>query len=461
MTLKYDTLILGAGPAGIYLGLTLAKKGVSVIILEQESREKVGLKMDQFHMDAYTFEEFDIIPPPTPGTDEYITKFDITNHYSPTGKIIQKMNWPVIAMRFPFFIQRLIKIAERDGVRLEFSSRFKNGIYDKKKLVGIVVDKNNEEYEYFGRIIVDASGTNAILRRSLPDDYGVETFNIEDNEKMYVIQRVIRWLKPDETHPGTDSKSNTWMYYKNWIAPHFKPNANIFGNGQPGGFKNAEKANKIFLENISFPPYDILEEHRAKTVYRRSPYSLVGDGFFCIGDSACMTKPFNGEGISLSWTVANIATEIFIEALKSPEYISKNKLWDINVRYYKDIGAKLAALLAQIPVAANTSKKEMEYLFKKGVIFSGRDFEDMNKFNELRIGLGRFIKMVLIFLWGLLTRQFSRKTISSMLKYMKISNKIRKKYEKFPENINEFNEWVQSTEELWSPVEKMKFSLNN
>ena len=103
----------------------------------------------------------------------------------------------------------------------------------------------------------------------------------------------------------------------------------------------------------------------------------------------------------------------------------------------------------------------MEYLFKKDIIFSGRDFEDMNKFNELRIGLRRFIKMVLIFLWGLLTRQFSRKTISSMLKYMKISNNIRRQYEKFPENINEFNEWVQSTEELWNPVEKMKFSLNN
>ena len=169
---------------------------------------------------------------------------------------------------------------------------------------------------------------------------------------------------------------------------------NEFGNGQPGGFENAEKANKLFLENIEFPPYEILEEHRATTVYRRSPYSLVGDGFFCIGDSACMTKPFNGEGISLSWAVAKIAIDVLIKALKSPDYISKDKLWDINVQYYRDIGAKLAALLAQIPVAANTSKKEMEYLYKKDIIFSGKDFEDMNKYYELKIGLGRFVKIV-------------------------------------------------------------------
>jgi hypothetical protein len=251
------------------------------------------------------------------------------------------------------------------------------------------------------------------------------------------------------------------MYYKNWIAPHFLSNANIFGNGQPGGFENSEKANKIFLENIKFPPYEILEEHKAKTVYRRSPYSLVGDGFFCIGDSACMTKPFNGEGISLSWAVAKIATDVFNIALKSTDYVSKIKLWDINVQYYRDIGAKLAALLAQIPGAANTTKKEMEYLFKKNIIFSGRDFEDMNHYHELHISFGRMIKIIAIFVWGLITRQFSKLTLNSMLKYMKISNKIRKHYENFPNNSENFDEWVEIAEELWSPVEKMKFILNN
>ncbi len=460
MNKKYDVLIIGAGPAGIYLGWELEKKGIRTIIFERDSRTEVGSKMDQFHMDAYTFDEFGV-PPPSPETDEYITSFNITNHYSPSGKIVKKMNWPVIAMRFPFFIQRLIKISEADGLQFEFSSRFKCGIFDKNKLIGIVIKKINEEYEYFGRIIVDASGTNAVVRSSLPENYGIETFNINDDEKMYVIQRVIRWLKPDEPHPGTEAKSNTWMYYKNWIAPHFASKANIFGNGQPGGYENVEKANKIFLENIHFPPYEILEEHKATTVYRRSPYSLVGDGFFCIGDSACMTKPFNGEGISLSWIVAKIATDVFIKALKSPNYVSKNELWDINIRYYRDIGAKLAALLAQIPVAANTTKKEMEYLFKKNIIFSGKDFEHMNQYHELHINFGRMIKIIAVFIWGLITQQFSRSTLNSMLKYMKISDKIRKHYEKFPENPEYFNEWVQKAEELWNPVEKMKFILNN
>ncbi|MFX0072953.1 MAG: NAD(P)/FAD-dependent oxidoreductase [Candidatus Hermodarchaeota archaeon] len=460
MNKPYDLLIVGAGPAGIYLGWLMAKKGKSILILERDSRESVGSKMDQFHMDTFAFEEFGV-PPPALGNDEYITSLETTIHYSPKGNYPQKMKWGVIAMRFQLFVRRLINLSEKEGVNFQFSSQFKSNIFQDKKLIGIIIEKDGNEMELYGRVIVDASGTSAVVRRSLPNEYGVETFKIEDDEKMYVIQRVIRWQKPDEPHPGIEAKSITWMYYKHWIAPHFISNANIFGNGQPRSFQNAEKANKIFLENMPFPPFEILEEHRATTVYRRLPYSLVGDAFFCLGDSACMTKPFNGEGVALSWAVSRIASEVLDDALQNRDYISKEKLWEINVKYFRDYGAKCSALLAQIPVAANTTKNDMEFLFKKEIIFSAKAFEDMNNYYELQIGLGGMIKILGVFLWGIITRQFSKKTLGTMLKYMKISNKIRKHYEMFPENSKDFDEWVVKADELWSPVEKMKFTLFN
>jgi len=453
-----DILIIGAGPAGIYLGWQLAKKGRSVIILESDSQESVGSKMDQFHMDSFAFEEFGV-PKPDPNSDEYITTFDTTIHNSPSQKFSSIMKWSVTVMRFQYFINRLIKLAQDDGVKFEFSVSFKKCIIREDRLVGVIAEKNSEGKSFFGRIIVDASGSSAIIRQSLPPNYGVENFKIEDDEKMYVIQRVVQWERPDDPYPGKETKSNTWMYYKTWVAAHFLPNANIFGGGQPGGFKNTEKAAEIFLKNISFPSYKILEEHRATTVYRRSPYSLVGDGFLCLGDSACMTKAFSGEGISLTWAFCTIATAIINRTLQKSDYICKEDLWEINVQYFRNDGAKLAALLAQIPGAANTSKKEMEYLYKRNIIFSGRDFEDMNKYNELQIGFGRMLKIIIVFLFGLLTGQFSKTTLSSILKYMKISGKIRKHYENYPENPLNFEEWVEKADDLWNPVEKMKFTL--
>ena len=339
----------------------------------------------------------------------------------------------------------------------------KEPIIKENHLAGVKVNQQGSTKEFYGKLIVDATGSSAIVRTSLPNEFGVENFKIEDDEKMYVIQRVIQWKNPEEDHPGTGEYegSISWLYYKTWLAPHFLPNAHIFGGGQPGGYENQEKATEIFLKDVPLPPFKILEVHKATTAYRRSPYSLVGNGFFCIGDSACMSKSFSGEAIESSWNACLKATDIIDNLLKQGLDLTKENLWQFNVQYFRDRGAKLAALLAQIPGAANTTKKDVTYMFKHNFIFSGRDFTSMWEKLELEISFGRMIKIVGLFLWGLLIKQFSKKALSTMLKYMKISGKIRNHYEQFPENVNKFGEWVETAEDLWSQVEKMEFTLTS
>ncbi|MHA1750055.1 MAG: FAD-dependent monooxygenase [Promethearchaeota archaeon] len=454
-----DIIIVGAGPVGIYLGWQLARSKHSVLIIERHSREECGSKMDQFHLETMVFEKYGITPPKE-GSDEFITNFEWTSYYGPYGKYQQIMKFPITAMRFQFFIQRLIKLAEADGVVFDFSSEYKVPIITENKLSGIKYEKDGKIIEAFGKLVVDSTGSSAIVRRSLPIDFGVETFKIEDDEKMYVIQRVIQWKNPNEPHSGTGKheESISWLYYKTWVAPHFLPNANIFGGGQPGNYENQEKAMKIFLQDVPFPPYDVLEVHKATTAYRRSPFSLVGNGFFCIGDSACMSKSFSGEAIESSWNASLIAVDVIDNCLKQNLDLNKENLWSINVDYFRNQGAKLAALLAQIPGAANITKKDVSYLFKKNFIFSGRDFTSMWENLEIELPFGRLLKIIGLFLWGLITRQFSRKALSTMLKYMGISGKIRKHYEEFPKDPNNFEDWVEKAKTLWEPVEKMKYT---
>ena len=78
---------------------------------------------------------------------------------------------------------------------------------------------------------------------------------------------------------------------------------------------------------------------------------------------------------------------------------------------------------------------------------------------EMDMSFGRLIKIVGLFFWGIISHQFSRKALSTMLKYMKISGKIRKHYERYPENLETFKSWTLKAEELWAPVEKMRFTL--
>jgi hypothetical protein len=78
---------------------------------------------------------------------------------------------------------------------------------------------------------------------------------------------------------------------------------------------------------------------------------------------------------------------------------------------------------------------------------------------EIDLPFGRLVKIVGLFLWGLITRQFSRKALSTMLRYMGISGKIRKHYEEYPEDPSNFEDWVEKAQILWQPVEKMKYTL--
>ena len=457
-----DIIIVGAGPVGIYLGWQLTKRGISVLIVERNSRENCGSKMDQFHLETEVFEKYGI-PPPDKDSEEFITDFIYTSYYGPYGKYQQVMKFPVTAMRFQYFIQRLIELAENEGTKFRFSCEYTKPIIQDDYLVGISCVVSGSEEDFRAKLIVDCSGTSAVVRRSLPKNLEVETFEIEDDEKMYVIQRVIQWLEPEEPHPGTGEyeESISWLYYKTWVAPHFLPNANIFGGGQPGGYENTEKAAEIFLKDVPFPSYKILEQHKATTAYRRSPYSLVGNGFLSLGDSACMSKSFSGEAIESSWRASLIVIDVITKLLDQGLELSRKNMWPINVIYFRDQGAKLAALLSQIPGAANTTKNDVTYLFKHNFIFSSQDFTSMWENLEMELKLGRLIKIIGLFLWGLVSRQFSRKALSTMLKYMSISGKIRKHYENYPEDLNEFQDWQVKAEELWKPVERMKYTLED
>ncbi|MBN2155352.1 MAG: hypothetical protein JW776_04870 [Candidatus Lokiarchaeota archaeon] len=457
---RFDVIIVGAGTAGVFLGLKLALLNHSVIIIEREIEAQCGKKMDQFHLAKSAFSQYKISPPDE-GTDEWIATLEGTTHVSPNFEHRKFMHYPIYAMRFQFFVQRLIKMAKEAGVAFEFEAEFKEGIYEDGILQGVKILKYDVVLEYYGKVIVDCSGTAAVVRRSLPESYNVETFDIDDSEKMYVIQRVVEWEDPDE-NPTRIEKNISFTFYKTWFAQHYKQNANIFGNGQPGGYQNAEKAFEIFKEAYTTPVYKLIEEHRGLTTYRRSPYSLVGDAFVCVGDSACMTEPHSGEGIKCAWGACTLIIEGIHEILtreNSPEYLSRKDLWSINVRYFRNQGAKLAALLSQIPDAANISSKDMNFLFKKDIIFSSKDFEDMNNHYELKLSRSRMTKVTTTFLGGLLSGNISLMAIRSMLNSMKLSGEIREHYENFPEKLVLFPEWKEKAEKLWSKVGKMQFTL--
>ena len=448
MVEKCDILVVGAGTAGMYLSWLIAKKGYSVVTVEKDEREKVGKRLDVIHFETDRIKNAGI-PPFKVGEPDCIEirehSTQITTDFTTEVKITALQT----IVRLSPFLNRMYKVLEADGVKLVFSCKFLELVFDGGKIIGVLTEKNGEKIEYHARLVVDASGTGAVIRTSLPQDYGIETFKLDPSSVMYVLLQYIKWLNPEEKHPIPDTG---FQYYLLWFGPCQIENGAILGVGQPGSYENARKAREEFLGKAHLPPYEIIKEEQGFTPYRRPPYTLIGDGLLCIGDAAAITYPFSGHGVTATWNLCIIAADVIESTLKEEGYISKDKLWDINVRYYRDQGAKFASLLMQLSGILNFSAKEWDYALKSGLLYKtgGEDeIPEPNKEYEEDMSLGEMLKFLFKLIGGMLKRQLSLKHVKKLLSANSLAGKIKKHYETFPEDPNEFDQWVKKADQLW------------
>ncbi len=448
MVEKCDILVVGAGTAGMYLSWLLSKKGYSVVTIEKDEREKVGKRLDVIHFETDRIKKAGI-PPFKVGDPDCIEIREHSTQVTTDFTTEVKIKALQTIVRLTPFLNRMYKVLEADGVKLVFSCKFLELVFDDGKIVGVLVEKNGEQIEYHARLVVDASGTGASIRTSLPQDYGIETFKLDPSSVMYVLLQYIKWLNPEEKHPLPDTG---YQYYLLWFGPCQIENGAILGIGQPGSYENARKAREEFLVKAHLPPYEIVKEEQGFTPYRRPPYTLVGDGLFCIGDAAAITYPFSGHGVTATWNLCMIAAETIESTLKEEGYISKDRLWDINVKYFRDQGAKFASLLMQLSGILNFSAKEWDYVLKSGLLYKTGDEDEIpepNKEYEEDMSLGEILKFLFKLIGGMLKRQLSLKHVKKLLSANSLAGKIKKHYETFPEDPNEFDQWVKKADQLW------------
>ena len=448
MVERCDILIVGAGTAGTYLGWLLAKRKLSVIIIEKDKRSEVGKRLDVIHFESDRIEKAGI-PQFQVGEPDCIEIRDTSIAITPDLKTEIKIRALQTIVRLTPFLNRMYKVLESDGAKLKFSCEFKKCIFEENQLVGLIAEKEGVNVEYRAKMIIDASGKSAVIRTSLPEDYGIETFKLGPNDVMYVLLQYIKWKNPDEPHPVPDTGYQWWLL---WFGPSYQKNGAILGVGQPGSFENARLAREDFLNRMDLPAYEIIKKEQGSTPYRRPPYSLVGDRFLCIGDASVITYPFSGHGVTATWMLCMIASEVIEKALKNGKELSRDVLWEINVKYFRDQGAKFASLFTQLSGVLNFNEKEWNYFLKKGLIYQtgeGDDIPEPNKEYEEEMSVGEMLKFIIRILGGLIRRKLSFKHMKRLLQANGLAGKIKKHYENYPENLSKFEDWVRKAQELW------------
>jgi flavin-dependent dehydrogenase len=437
--LEADVIVVGAGTAGCYFAWQLGKAGYKVLMLERRKLDDLGKHIEIFHMDKIRFDEFGI---PHPTKEELLHVEEVGYNWSPDLKVKQPVHYTIYVMYMPAFIQRMQSYAREAGATLLENAEVRDVILENGRLVGVTGKQGDENFEARGRLVADASGLAAAVRTRLPDGFGVENEAVPAEDCLFVCLEF-----RDEIPAGNPTGSNSYIFHKAFWNKSYGEGA-ILGIGQPGSFEYAWQKHKDWRAEYFGDPGKVLKHRQGVIPYHRPPFSLVGENFLVIGDAANQNKSFSGEGVTSGFTACKIAAEVAVTALQKGD-LSRAALWPYNVHYFRGQGAKFAGGLAQLPVAAELTRKDVNYLFHQHIIFSSADFEELNRNYELNMGTGKLVKIGLGLLWGVLTGQFSVNSLRKFLSASGKAGKIKTHYLQYPDSPSGFPAWEAEAKRLW------------
>jgi flavin-dependent dehydrogenase len=434
-----DVLIVGAGPAGAYLGWKLAEAGCDVQVLEARSLETTGAHIEVIHMDQIRFDEFGI-PHPTP--PERLHLVSATRVWVVDGHSYFEVNYPWYVLSLPAYLQRLYGYIRQCGGKLTDHTCVESLIIQDGWLKGVRGTTNGEPFEASANITVDASGIAGAVRTRLPGDFGVENTPVPPEQTFYCALEL-----RDEIPDGFPSGNNSFLGAPGFWNKSYGDGA-ILGIIAPGSAENAWQAHDEWREACYGNPGRLVARRIGCAPYRRSPASLVGNGFVGVGDSVYQNKAFSGEGITSGYTGGKIAKEVILDVLNKGDY-SQTGLWAYNVRYMRGQGAKFAGVMGFLPMVNALPKDDIDYLFQQQIIFSAEDYEYLNRFYELNLPPERWENICLQLEKGIKERKFSENSLQLMKTLYAFSGQLKAHYQAYPDKPEGLAGWSELTRSLW------------
>ncbi|HLD10991.1 MAG TPA: NAD(P)/FAD-dependent oxidoreductase [Candidatus Nanoarchaeia archaeon] len=274
--------IIGAGPAGSYLGYLLAKSGKSVDIYEEH--KEIGYPIQCAGIITSSIQK--IINIPKEIILNEITQFNVIYK---DKNIILKVK-PNLVLDRAKFDQFLAKKAEEAGVKIHLNSKYISN--DNKKII-----INQEKIPF--RYLIGADGPSSLVSKNN---------NFKKNKLIYGIQATIDGNFEIQT-------SNIYLNFGNfaWLIPISKTKARL-------GL--ISKTPKKDFDNLVKELKPKILEYQAGTIPIFKKKQLQKNNIFLLGDAAAQIKLTTYGGIIPGLEAAKELSEAII---KNKQYKPKNK----------------------------------------------------------------------------------------------------------------------------------------
>ena len=438
----YDVVIVGGASAGSWFAKNLAACGHSVLVLEKSTRDDLSRTYDVFHVDRADFDRFDL-PRVTPDDPCWCFAFTESANYSPFDRYPKPTRADNIGLHKHDYILKMNDWAMAAGAEFRYEAAFKSPVFTGGVLTGVTFTEKNEDVTVGCRLCVDCSGIASVVRRSLPESYGIETAPLTKKDVFFVKLRYIRFKEPLQEKW---LRSKCWLYFKTWLSPSDDSADAILGMGASNSYAEGDRVYETFCRHVKLPPYDVVRVEQGVTPYHRALYSFVADGVLVLGDAAAVTKPTCGEGVTAALTAAQIAADIADAALKGCGP-TKQALWPINTRYQRGQGKEFALMLPVFAKALRHSIRANEYLFQHDIIFSEKITGGAE--DGIALNAADVFKMVFGIVAGIAKKDLRPKEIGSIFSGGLNGLRLSIHYGKYPETPAGFDGWKKKADRLW------------
>jgi len=361
-------LAAGAGHGGLAAAGLLARSGFDVTVFERNSEENLGYDWtDIFNLRCFGEAG---VPMPPAGTYPPVPDFTFHNpSHSVSVTAVIPAGRSEMGMERRDLLRHLIGFARESGAELVFEATVEGPIIENNRVAGLVVDGKAVAAD----LVIDAAGMSSSVRTKLPAAWGLTGEYRRD--QYFTVFRA--FYNRTDAAPLYEEPFNVYFYPMGrrsvaWVAREEGYVDLMCGSFEDTTPQYAEEVRRSLLARHPEMGDEILRGGQVMRIPVRRPVSvMVAGGYAAIGDSAGMTVPIIGSGL----TNCIRAARMLADTVTAAKDMSAAALWPYQVEYMKKVGAVHASLDCLKTMMLSSEAKTVDFLFERRIL----DAADMSK----------------------------------------------------------------------------------
>ncbi|MBM3832959.1 MAG: NAD(P)/FAD-dependent oxidoreductase [Verrucomicrobia bacterium] len=329
---RYDTIVIGGGPAGASASAVLAERGRRVLVLEREKFPRYHIGESLLPFTFYPLQRLGLID--AMRKSAFIKKYSV-QFVSPSGKASQPFyffnrydqdvaqTWQVLRSEFDCL---LLDNARAKGATIKEETMVKELIKDGERVIGVRAQrKTGAIEEYFAPITLDCSGREAFS--------AVRNRWRMGDPKLHKVA-VWTYYKRAKRDAGIDAGATTVAFVPEkgwfWYIPLHEDvvSVGVVAEGKYLSRDGVRDPEQIFKREIGQNVW--IQEHLA-CGEPTGPYFLTGEysfharhcaapGLLLVGDAFCFLDPVFSSGLMLALKSGILAGDAVHEAIATQDF---------------------------------------------------------------------------------------------------------------------------------------------